>query len=156
MYGQGYGQGMYGQQGFGGYGQSQFIPDTWTFTEYYVVPTGPMSGVGPQGYQRSDERIKEDIHERLTRHGHLNASNVQVHVHSGDVTLQGNVPSKQEKRSAADIAESVSGVQSVHNELNVQQPATSQTGQPSGTSATGSSSQYGQPSQTASSTSVRR
>src|SRR5207237_3035463 len=39
---------------------------------------GPYTGHGPRGYQRGDDRIREDVCERLTRHGMLDASDVEV------------------------------------------------------------------------------
>lgn len=82
--------------------------------------TGPFSGVGPQNYQRSDQRIVEDINDRLTQHPFLDASNVNVDVHNGEVTLNGWVNSRHDKRVAEDIADSVMGVKNVTNNLNVQ------------------------------------
>jgi hypothetical protein len=77
--------------------------------------------VGPKGYQRSDERIYEDVCERLTRHGQVDARNIQVEVKQGEVTLKGTVISRQSKCMTEDSADSVTGVQDVHNELKIQQ-----------------------------------
>jgi osmotically-inducible protein OsmY len=89
------------------------------------APRGPYSGRGPRGYQRSDDRIREDICERLSQHGTLDASDVDVIVAAGEVTLRGSVPSRWAKRETEDLIESVSGVRDVHNELRVHQPGTS-------------------------------
>jgi hypothetical protein len=55
---------------------------------------GEFTGRGPRGYQRSDERIKEEVCERLTRHGQVDASDVEVRVEAGEVTVQGSVPTR--------------------------------------------------------------
>jgi hypothetical protein len=81
---------------------------------------GPHSGRGPQGYQRSDARIKEDICEHLTHHGMLDATGIQVRVENGEVTLAGTVESRQAKRLAEDILDSISGIKDIHNQLRVQ------------------------------------
>jgi hypothetical protein len=81
---------------------------------------GPHSGRGPQGYQRSDARIEEDICEHLTHHGMLDATGIQVRVENGEVTLAGTVESRQAKRLAEDILDSISGVKDIHNQLRVQ------------------------------------
>ncbi|HEY4588689.1 MAG TPA: BON domain-containing protein, partial [Thermoanaerobaculia bacterium] len=81
---------------------------------------GPYSGRGPQGYQRSNERIQEDVCETLTRHGEVDASNLQVRVENGEVTLEGTVGSRREKRMAEDILEDLPGVREVHNRLRVE------------------------------------
>ncbi len=78
-------------------------------------------GRGPKGYQRSDERILEDVNDRLTDDPHIDASDIDVSVSSREVTLQGTVRSRFEKRHAEDLAESVSGVTHVQNNLRVQQ-----------------------------------
>ncbi len=85
-----------------------YYPDTWSYTEYWLVP-GPFVGYGPGDWQRQDENIREDVNERLTLHGHLDARQIHVQVDDGVVTLTGNVSSRREKRLAEDIADSVNG-----------------------------------------------
>ena len=76
-------------------------------------------GRGPKGYTRSDARIREDVNDRMTDDGWLDASDIEVQVSSSEVTLTGEVNSRQEKRRAEDIAEAVSGVKHVQNNLRV-------------------------------------
>jgi BON domain len=85
---------------------------------------GGHRGRGPRGYRRSDERITEDLHDRLTEDPRLDASEIQVAVTDGEVTLTGNVDGRAARRRAEDIAESVSGVSYVMNNLRVRQPGT--------------------------------
>jgi osmotically-inducible protein OsmY len=77
-------------------------------------------GRGPRGYTRSDDRIKEDVNDRLTDHPMIDASDIEVAVSSCEVTLSGTVDSRAAKRFAEDIAEDVSGVRHVQNNLRVQ------------------------------------
>ena len=84
-------------------------------------PSGRFSGRGPRGYQRSDDRIREDINEHLTRHPDIDASEIEVEVHNGEVTLRGAVDDRHAKRMAEDCAEQVSGVRQVHNQIRVEQ-----------------------------------
>lgn len=76
-------------------------------------------GRGPKGYKRSDERICDEINERLTDDSWLDASGIDVAVSSGEVTLSGTVESRQDKHRAEQIAEDVSGVDHVQNNLRV-------------------------------------
>jgi BON domain len=85
---------------------------------------GQHVGRGPKGYQRSDERIKEDVCERLTQHGEVDASDIDITVSNGEVTLQGSVANRWAKRMAEDVAENVSGVREIHNRLRVSQAGT--------------------------------
>ena len=78
-------------------------------------------GRGPKGYRRSDERIKEDVNDRLSDDYYLDASNVEVEVANSEVTLTGTVNNRNDKRRAEDLAESVSGVTNVENRLRVKQ-----------------------------------
>jgi osmotically-inducible protein OsmY len=76
-------------------------------------------GRGPKGYKRSDSRIEEDINDRLYDDSHVDASDITVSVSAGEVTLSGRVASRDARRRAEDIAEQVSGVTYVQNNLRV-------------------------------------
>lgn len=78
-------------------------------------------GRGPRGYTRSDERIREDVNDRFTDDGWLDASDITVQVSNAEVTLTGQVSSREDKRRAEDIAEAVSGVKNVQNNLRVKE-----------------------------------
>ncbi|WP_445503163.1 CBS domain-containing protein [Microvirga sp. G4-2] len=78
-------------------------------------------GRGPRNYQRSDDRIREDVSERLSDDARVDASEIEVTVQNREVTLTGTVRDRNEKRWAEDIAESVSGVSHVQNNLRVGQ-----------------------------------
>jgi len=80
---------------------------------------GPHAGRGPRGYQRSDERIREDACDALCEHGYVDASDIEVTVANGEVTLVGLVRERAEKRMAEDAVEQISGVREVHNQLRV-------------------------------------
>jgi osmotically-inducible protein OsmY len=78
-------------------------------------------GRGPRGYTRSDDRIREDINDRLTDDYYVDATDVDVTVSGTEVTLSGTVDNREAKRRAEDIAEAVSGVSHVQNNLRVRQ-----------------------------------
>ncbi|HKR12437.1 MAG TPA: BON domain-containing protein [Pyrinomonadaceae bacterium] len=100
----------------------------------------PHRGRGPKGYRRSDERIKEDVNDRLSE-GYIDASEITVMVEGGEVTLSGTVNSRSDKRRAEDIAEYVSGVQNVENRLRVKE--THRYGTSTGAGLTGTSGATG-------------
>jgi hypothetical protein len=91
---------------------------SYSYTEFWLTP-GPFTGLGPKGYQRSDERIFEDICYRMSVNGQLDPSEIDVKVENGEVTLEGQVEDRFSKRLAEDIADSVSGVADVHNRIRV-------------------------------------
>jgi osmotically-inducible protein OsmY len=85
------------------------------------IREGRHRGRGPRGYRRSDDRIKEDINDRLTDDPYLDASDIEVSADNGEVILTGTVESRTAKRRAEDIVEAVSGVTNVQNNLRVSQ-----------------------------------
>ncbi len=78
------------------------------------------SGRGPKGWRRSDERIEEEVCECLERDRNIDASEIEVKVKDGIVTLCGTVDERRIKRMAEDIIESVSGVRDIRNELSIE------------------------------------
>lgn len=82
-------------------------------------------GHGPSDYTRSDDRIREDVNDRLTDDPRVDARHVSVSVANGEVTLNGTVASREAKRRAEDCIDRISGVKHVQNNLRVQQTASS-------------------------------
>ncbi|HXC58206.1 MAG TPA: BON domain-containing protein [Steroidobacteraceae bacterium] len=85
-------------------------------------------GRGPKGYVRSDERIREDVSDRLSDDRLVDASDIEVSVAGSEVTLSGTVNSREERRRAEDCAERVSGVSHVQNNLRVSATGSTATG----------------------------
>jgi osmotically-inducible protein OsmY len=107
------GYGAYGTGRFEGYGQPNYEGRQ---TQH---DRGRYAGVGPKGYQRSDERIREDVSDRFMEDDELNAGEIEVNVSGGIVTLTGSVDDRYQKRRAEDLAEDCPGVKDVRNELSV-------------------------------------
>lgn len=76
-------------------------------------------GKGPRGYTRSDDRIREDASDKLSDDPMIDASDIDVTVENGEVTLSGEVSSRQAKRQAEDCVDRVAGVRHVQNNLRV-------------------------------------
>jgi hypothetical protein len=109
----------FGPHGYGGpYGRQRYGAREWSSTEGWRAP-GPHAGRGPRGYQRSDDRIREEVNDRLTADGFVDATDIETTVANGEVTLTGYVDSRAAKRAAEDIAEDIYGVRDVHNQLRV-------------------------------------
>jgi osmotically-inducible protein OsmY len=98
--------------------------------------TGKFRGRGPKNYRRSDERIREEINDRMTENEWLDASDVETVVLNGEVTLTGSVDSRYAKRLAEDIADSVAGVTNVQNNLRVLSQDAGSTGMAGAAAAT--------------------
>ncbi len=64
-----------------------------------------------------ETRALDEVCERLTRHGDLDASDIEVTIDGDEIKLEGTVDSRYAKRLAEDIAESVRGIKDVHNHL---------------------------------------
>jgi hypothetical protein len=78
-----------------------------------------FAGRGPKGYQRDDGRVREEICDCMTDDPMLDASEIEVDVRHGEVMLTGSVSSREQKRRAEDVAERISGVRDVTNQLRV-------------------------------------
>ncbi len=94
----------------------------------FPQPRTGHRGRGPSGYQRQDQRIREDVCDRLTDDEHIDASDIEVTVANGDVTLSGTLRSRNAKRRSEYVAEQVRGVKDVHNLIRVVDEQTRQTG----------------------------
>jgi hypothetical protein len=84
---------------------------------------GPHTGRGPRNYRRPDSRIREEVNDRLTQHGRIDATHIVVEVKNGEVALKGRADNRQTKRRAEDLAWSVMGVHDVHNQLRIEEKA---------------------------------
>lgn len=93
-------------------------------------------GFGPKGYQRSDERLKEVVCEKLCDDDRVDASEISIEVQNGEVTLQGHVPERSMKYCVEELIEQC-GVHEINNHLRVQaqSPWSSQPGQPESSGA---------------------
>ncbi|HYR28137.1 MAG TPA: BON domain-containing protein [Thermoanaerobaculia bacterium] len=76
-------------------------------------------GRGPTNYRRSDERLRQLISERLEDHEAIDATDMEVEVRDGVVTLTGTVDSRRTKRLAEDVALITTGVLDVQNALKI-------------------------------------
>jgi len=81
---------------------------------------GSHRGKGPRNYKRTDDRIKEDLSERLTEDDTVDASSINIEVKQGVVTLEGTVEQRWLKHRIEDMAESCSGVRDVVNHIRVE------------------------------------
>lgn len=80
-------------------------------------------GKGPKGYTRSDERIREDLSERLAEDDEIDPGEVSIEVRDGVVTLSGSVEQRWMRYRIEDMAESCRGVTDVVDDLRVVRPS---------------------------------
>lgn len=69
--------------------------------------------------QRRDERIREEVCERLMFSHSVDPGELEVNVSEGLVTLDGIVEDRDQKRLAEELIEDLPGVKRVHNHLSV-------------------------------------
>jgi len=90
----------------------------------------PVTQRGSHGERISDERMRQEICERLARpfnrfdardlsNDRLDASDVTVTVAGGKVTLEGTVPEQRMKHYIEDLVDACPGVQDVENRIRV-------------------------------------
>src|SRR3712207_5402941 len=71
------------------------------------------------GEERPDERIREDVCDRLMQLGPVDCTEVDVDVVGGVVTLRGAIYSDDAKQKVTTVVSSVAGVRSVTNDLRI-------------------------------------
>ena len=94
---------------------------SWGGSDEQMAQGQNFRGHGPQGYERSDERLTEDICERMTDDPDIDPREVRVQVSSGVVTLEGRVDDRWMKHHIEDLVDACSGVKSIDNRIRVGQ-----------------------------------
>ncbi|HVS76929.1 MAG TPA: BON domain-containing protein [Steroidobacteraceae bacterium] len=114
--------------GYYGFGPGSLEPDWRAGRPYPAAGEGSLEAdwraqrrypPGPKGYQRSDERLREDISERLMQARHIDSSDVTVEVSGAKVVLDGTVPERRMKHAIEDLADACPGVQDIENRIRV-------------------------------------
>lgn len=117
----------------GDYGVPKNRRSRYQQREPYFESSPSHTGKGPKNYQRSDERLQEEISEALYRSHDVDAREIIVEVKDGHVHLRGQVESRQTKKLAERCIENVPGIRDIFNELTLipeNQPAELKTTQP--------------------------
>jgi hypothetical protein len=97
---------------------------------HHVAPEpGDARQRWPKSYTRSDDRIREDLYERVMRHDYIDASDLVIVVAQGVVTLDGSVPERHMKHDIENIADACPGVKDIENRIRVNRPGTPATSQ---------------------------
>ena len=108
------------------YTGGQFARSQYGLGTHYAQDWGAASdftGLGPRGYRRSDERIREDVCDALYRSPLVDARDVEVTVSEGVVKLEGSCEDRLSKREAEICIEFVPGVKDVINEIQLRKLA---------------------------------
>ena len=71
---------------------------------------------------RADAKLRSAIQERFLDDARVRASEVEIQVINGVVTLRGDVPTLAERAAAIKVASRVKGVQAVRNEVHIRPP----------------------------------
>jgi|GEM_PF-1408520 len=104
------------------------------------VVRGMFAGKGPKNWKRQDERIHDDVCEALAHDHEVDASDIEVTVEKGEVTLTGFVQNRRMKLVAEEMIHDILGVEDVHNRLRVRRDAA---GEEPGASTGGSGERTG-------------
>ncbi len=99
-----------GQSSYGGFRNED--------TRYQAQQEPRQQRILPKGYTRSDERLREDVCERLAHSG-LDVGDVSVSVSEGRVTLEGAVKDRASKHAIENCVDDCLGVQDIDNRIRV-------------------------------------
>ena len=75
---------------------------------------------GPRSRRKPDESLRQEIREILIADPELEATDIEVEVEGGAVTLRGVVVDSDARLLAEELVESLVGVREVHNRLRVE------------------------------------
>jgi hypothetical protein len=107
------------------------LPSPWRYqsnhqaSEFFYQPQQRFSdqqthrGKGPKNFQRSDERILEDVCEYLEEDGRIDASEIEVNIKKGVITLTGPIESRRMKKFIENQVDQCRGVRDVRNNLEI-------------------------------------
>jgi osmotically-inducible protein OsmY len=113
----GAGSGARGQEGLGFPGER-----TWGESQFRRERQEEQRGGGERrvGQRlRPDAALAQELQEILTKDPELDATEIEVEVEGGAVTLRGVVDSSDARLLAEELVETVTGVREVHNNLKV-------------------------------------
>jgi hypothetical protein len=85
-------------------------------------PALPNTRRMARAYRRTDERIRDDVCERLAHSNAVDPTNITVEVRDGIVTLEGSVPLRPMRYALEDITARCLGVVDVDNRVRVGPP----------------------------------
>lgn len=114
----GYGTGGYGDQRTPyGYGR------TSAYHNSLLSSRQGRQGRSPSSYERSDERIRGEIWDRLRGQKDIDVSDTDCNVTEGTVVLSGTVSGRREGHLVEELAASIWGVTGVRSNLRVRSAA---------------------------------
>lgn len=95
------------------------------YLDYYSPPTyteldeveSPYGDQPPPDLSMPDEKIQQEVLERLEQSRRVDTSGIEIAVNQGEVTLSGKVSSEEQSTRAEDVASTVLGVRMVRNQL---------------------------------------
>ncbi len=105
------------ERSFGGRGEAFGGDDRSWMDKRADRELGAHRGKGPRSWTRSDERIREQVCERLLHDRLLDARGIEVSVADGVVTLAGEVPGASDAAHAEMLARQTAGVSEVRCDL---------------------------------------
>jgi osmotically-inducible protein OsmY len=111
--------GARGQEGFGNPGENTWGEEQFR-AERREEQGRRQTNNGPRARRKSDESLGQEIREILTADPELEATDVEVEVEGGAVTLRGAVVDSDARLLAEELVEILSGVREVHNRLRVE------------------------------------
>jgi osmotically-inducible protein OsmY len=111
--------GARGQEGFGNPGENTWGEEQFR-TERREEQGRRQANSGPRGRRKSDESLRQEIREILNADPEVEATDIEVEVEGGAVTLRGAVVDSDARLLAEELVESLVGVREVHNRLRVE------------------------------------
>lgn len=78
---------------------------------------------GPEGYRRSDERIREIITDMIQTDPAIDSRDLDIKVHEGRVRLTGYIPDADAEKRISAVIQRVPGIKEIESELKINEHA---------------------------------
>ena len=88
-------------------------------SEHFDEELNSHYGKGPKGWKISDESLRDEAAEKLYRSWDVDATEIQVDVKDGLITLSGSVSDREQKKAAERLFDTMNGVHDVINQLKI-------------------------------------
>ena len=108
-----------GYSGLGPHGFANYAMEAGANADWENAAAQSQRGKAPKGYERSDERLREIICERLTDDPRIDPGDVTIAVTGRSVVLSGTVDSRRTKYEIEELVDRCGAVTDIDNRLRI-------------------------------------
>lgn len=89
--------------------------------ESYFLEDEPQEYIKPAGHVYTDAELETVAGKLLQDSPDVDEQDIRIKVKDGNITLSGNVTSKEQKENASKVLQLIQGIGNIFNQLNIKQ-----------------------------------